>query len=161
MTYQSMANIPGLSPATAQAALAMVTVRTEEEYEVVGFSSRLVPLAITKTMSLQDVMNYVRKNEIAEHTNCGLPMEWAIKNKIPADAFVMFTDNEVNAGQHPSALLKDYRKKMNTPEAAMVVVGMTATNFTIADPKDARMMDVVGFDTAAPNIISDFIAQKF
>jgi hypothetical protein len=30
-------------------------------------------------------------------------------------------------------------------------------NFSIADPDDAGMLDVVGFDTATPHVISDFI----
>ena len=33
---------------------------------------------------------------------------------------------------------------------------MVANNFTIADPEDAGMMDVVGFDSAAPALIADF-----
>jgi 60 kDa SS-A/Ro ribonucleoprotein len=36
------------------------------------------------------------------------------------------------------------------------VVGMTATEFTIADPSDAGMLDVVGFDAAAPAVMADF-----
>ena len=32
------------------------------------------------------------------------------------------------------------------------------TGFSIADPNDAGMLDVVGFDAAAPNAIADFIA---
>jgi 60 kDa SS-A/Ro ribonucleoprotein len=34
---------------------------------------------------------------------------------------------------------------------------MTATQFSIADPNDNGMLDVVGFDTATPQIIADFI----
>ena len=33
---------------------------------------------------------------------------------------------------------------------------MTSTGFSIADPKDIGMLDVVGFDTSAPQIISEF-----
>jgi len=33
---------------------------------------------------------------------------------------------------------------------------MTSNGFTIADPNDAGMMDVVGFDSAAPQVISNF-----
>jgi len=40
-----------------------------------------------------------------------------------------------------------------------VVVAMTSNGFSIADPDDAGMLDVVGFDTATPNVVSDFIAQ--
>lgn len=39
----------------------------------------------------------------------------------------------------------------------MIVVGMTSTGFSIADPTDAGSLDVVGFDTAAPGVISDFV----
>jgi 60 kDa SS-A/Ro ribonucleoprotein len=38
----------------------------------------------------------------------------------------------------------------------LIVVGMTSTDFTIADPTDIGMLDVVGFDTGAPSIISTF-----
>jgi 60 kDa SS-A/Ro ribonucleoprotein len=33
---------------------------------------------------------------------------------------------------------------------------MVSTGFSIADPSDAGMLDVVGFDTNAPKVISDF-----
>jgi 60 kDa SS-A/Ro ribonucleoprotein len=33
---------------------------------------------------------------------------------------------------------------------------MASNGFTIADPNDAGMLDVVGFDAAAPQLIADF-----
>jgi len=33
---------------------------------------------------------------------------------------------------------------------------MTATNFTIADPSDPGMLDIAGFDSAVPTLITDF-----
>jgi 60 kDa SS-A/Ro ribonucleoprotein len=36
-------------------------------------------------------------------------------------------------------------------------MGMTSNGFTLADPNDRGMLDVVGFDTSAPAVISDFI----
>jgi len=42
--------------------------------------------------------------------------------------------------------------------AKLIVVAMTSNGFTIADPDDAGMLDVVGFDTATPQVISDFVA---
>jgi len=51
--------------------------------------------------------------------------------------------------------LKNYRQQMGRP-AKLVVIGMTSTGFSIADPDDAGMLDVVGFDTATPALISDF-----
>ena len=40
--------------------------------------------------------------------------------------------------------------------AKLVVVAMVSNGFTIADPDDAGMLDVVGFDSAAPALIADF-----
>jgi 60 kDa SS-A/Ro ribonucleoprotein len=73
------------------------------------------------------------------------------------DCFIVITDNETWAGSvHPTQALNDYRKNKN-PKAKSVVIGMTATSFSIADPNDAGMLDVVGFDTNVPSIISDFV----
>ena len=33
---------------------------------------------------------------------------------------------------------------------------MTANEVSIADPSDAGMLDVAGFDAAAPSLIADF-----
>lgn len=33
---------------------------------------------------------------------------------------------------------------------------MTSNEFSIADPDDGRMIDVVGFDASAPRVIADF-----
>jgi hypothetical protein len=41
-------------------------------------------------------------------------------------------------------------------DARLVVVGMVSNGFSIADPNDPGMLDVVGFDTATPQLISDF-----
>lgn len=42
-------------------------------------------------------------------------------------------------------------------ELRQVVIGMTATGFSIADQSDKLSMDVVGFDASAPNVIASFI----
>jgi 60 kDa SS-A/Ro ribonucleoprotein len=36
---------------------------------------------------------------------------------------------------------------------------MTSNGFSLADPDDAGMLDVVGFDAAAPALIADFVAS--
>ena len=59
------------------------------------------------------------------------------------------TDNETYAGgTHPSQALKQYRKETRI-DAKMIVAGMTATSFSIANPDDGWMLDVVGFDDSA------------
>jgi 60 kDa SS-A/Ro ribonucleoprotein len=80
----------------------------------------------------------------------------AMQDKWEVDTFEILTDNETWAGsQHCPQALRAYREKTGIP-AKVVVVGMTSTGFTVADPKDAGMLDCVGFDVATPNIISNF-----
>ena len=68
----------------------------------------------------------------------------------------VLTDSETWAGNiHPVEALRQYRRKSGIP-AKLVVVGMVSNEFTIADPDDAGMMDVVGFDSAVPELIIDF-----
>jgi len=38
-----------------------------------------------------------------------------------------------------------------------ISVGMTSNGFTLADPNDRGMPDVVGFDTTVPAVIADFV----
>jgi 60 kDa SS-A/Ro ribonucleoprotein len=90
-------------------------------------------------------------------TDCALPMLYATAQRLKVDAFCVFTDNETWAGDiHPYQALEQYRHELGIA-AKLVVVGLTATEFSIANPDDAGMFDVVGFDTAAPAVMADFI----
>jgi hypothetical protein len=40
------------------------------------------------------------------------------------------------------------------PSSKLVVVGLVSNGFSIADPADPGMLDVVGFDAAAPAVIA-------
>ena len=72
---------------------------------------------------------------------------------------MVYTDNETWFGRvHPAQALADYRRKTDIA-AKRIVVGMTSTGFSIADPDDGGMLDVVGFDSAAPAVIADFARQ--
>jgi 60 kDa SS-A/Ro ribonucleoprotein len=80
----------------------------------------------------------------------------AIKNKTPVDVFVVYTDSETWAGNaHPVQALQDYRQKMGI-NAKLIVVGMVSNGFSIADPSDGGMLDVVGFNTATPALMANF-----
>jgi 60 kDa SS-A/Ro ribonucleoprotein len=139
----------------ASAAMAMVTAKAEPAYHVMGFCHTFTPLKVNANMSLEEVTREVVKNNFGG-TDASVAIRWALQNKIEVDTFGIYTDNETYAGpQHVFQALKQYRDKMGIP-ARLYVVGMVPTPFTIADPYDTGMMDVVGFDTSAPNIISDF-----
>ncbi len=149
----------------ASASLALVQMATEPESECVGFtsggggywsrSSALTPLSISPRQRLDDAVQAVSGLPFGG-TDCALPMLWAQQDGRRFDTFVVYTDSETWHGStHPHQALRQYRDATGIA-AKLIVVGMTATEFTIADPKDPGMLDVAGFDSAAPNLISEF-----
>ena len=168
-----MAPIAGtpLTCREASAAMAMVTARAEPNHQIVGFaagrgggyggmlgggSSQLVPVPITARSTLVEACAAMTRIPFGG-TDCSLPMRWALEQGIGVDAFHVYTDSETWAGPvHPHQALVRYRQTTGRA-AKLIVVGMTATQFTIADPSDAGMLDVTGFDTAAPALIADFV----
>ena len=144
-----------LTPREAASALAMVTVRTEDQTYSCAFQDRFVPFPLSKSDGLADVVQ--RANGLPfGRTDCSLPMIHALQHKIPVDVFVSVTDNETWAGNiHPCQALTQYRQQMGI-NAKLIVVGLTSTGFTIADPNDAGMLDVVGMDASAPAVMADF-----
>lgn len=90
-------------------------------------------------------------------TDCALPMKHATDKRIPIDAFIVYTDSETYAPTiHPQVALEQYRKTMGI-EAKLVVVGMASNCLSIADPKDKNTLNLAGFDTSTPTIMSMFI----
>jgi len=152
----NVAGVPGLTAGVGAGALALLTARTEKNYVIRGFSHQLVDLGISPKLRLDSAVDKMRRVPMGG-TDCALPMLDALKNGTDIDAFMVITDNETWAGNiHPVQALKQYRDRTGIP-ARLIVVGMTATEFSIADPNDAGMLDVVGFDTAAPELMSQFI----
>jgi 60 kDa SS-A/Ro ribonucleoprotein len=168
-----VAGIPGLTPRDASAALALVTAATEQDVEIVGFytgrrgwkagarrqwylgEDGLTPLSISPRQRLDDAVTAVSDLPFGG-TDCALPMLYAQAKEKEIDTFAIFTDSETWAGTvHPANALRDYRR-VSGIDARLVVVGMVSNNFSIADPTDQGMLDVVGFDTATPQLVSDF-----
>jgi 60 kDa SS-A/Ro ribonucleoprotein len=132
-----------------------------------GFSNQFVDLGITAKTNMKTAFKNVYKKNFGG-TDCSLPMQYALRNNIGVDTFIVVTDNETwdgvsysywsrgnSTGLKPDASLRKYRKATGI-DAKLMVIGMTATEFTIADPKDRGMMDVVGFDASTPRLVSDF-----
>lgn len=165
-----IAGIPGLSPRIGAAVMAMVTARVEKQWHCVGFaqaasghpggnwgggSPKMVDIVITPRMRLDDVARVMRNIPMGG-TDCALPMLYAAGSGIDVDCFAIYTDNETWAGNvHPHQALRAYRDKSGRA-AKLTVTAFSATPFTIADPSDPGMMDLVGFDSAAPQVLADF-----
>lgn len=149
--------IPGLTPRVGAAAMALITAATEPEYACCIFSTTFQAFNLSPRQRLDDVVR-ATSNLPFGGTDCALPMRAASAWGAKVDTFVVYTDSETYAGTpHPSQALAQYREQTGI-DARLIVVGMVSNGFTIADPRDRGMLDVVGFDTATPQVISQFSA---
>ena len=147
----------------ASAALALVTAATEPRCRIVGFTAgvggfsdtAIRGLNISPRRRLDDVCTYMSRLDFGA-TDCAAPMVWAHKHRIKVDTFHIYTDNETWFGNiHPHQALEQYRQRMGI-DARLVVVAMTASRNSIANPADPRQLDVSGFDSAVPTLLADF-----
>ncbi|MEO8693597.1 MAG: TROVE domain-containing protein [Acidimicrobiales bacterium] len=173
-----VAGVPGLTPRVASAAMAAVTLGCEQRVETVAFTTHggdawaspntdnrlniaygITPISLSKRQRLDDIVATVSDMPFGG-TDCALPMLYALDKKLEIDTFVIYTDSETWAGAiHPAQALRRYRERTSIP-AKLIVVGMVSNGFSIADPGDRGMLDVVGFDTAAPQLMADFAAGR-
>lgn len=145
----------------AAVAMALVTAKTESDYVILGFTARghVVELPITPRQRLDDAMRTLNRVIEPRNTDCSLPIRWAIDRRAEVDGIIVLTDNETWVGFHPVLVMEEYRHKV--APAKMVSVGMVANDVSIADPKCTFMLDVAGFDTATPGLVSSFIRGEF
>lgn len=171
---------PFLTAREAAAAMAMTTVRTEQRHEVLGFTCSghghcgadfmsfghrmwggdcgVGRLSISRKQRLDDVVKYTAKLPMGG-TDAAMPVLWALSQKQNFDGFLIYTDNESWAGDiHVSEALRRYRDEIN-PGAKLASIAFSATNYSVADPRDSGQMDIVGFDSAIPAIIRDFLTH--
>ena len=174
-----VAGVHGLDAAVASAAMALVTVATEEKHVAVAFTEKgpgrsfkvrslgsgfwqrrdaVHEVTLSNRERLDDVVKRFKEmSRFMSGTDCALPMLWALEHKVPVDVFAIYTDSETWAGKiHPSDALKHYREQMGIP-AKLIVVAMCSNGFSIADPNDSGQLDVVGFNTATPKVMADFV----
>ena len=164
----------------AAAAMAMVTAKLEQNWQVIGFTcesgggwgwgsrnnsssdpdSGVTVLNISPKMRLDQVCEVTARQDFGG-TDCSQPMLYALKHKIEVDTFMVYTDNETWAGRmQPFQALRKYRQEMGR-QARLIVCGLTSDKFTIADPRDPGMLDICGMDTSVPDLISSFSKGEF
>lgn len=145
-----------MTPREGSVAMALVTANVEDQFHMVVFSDDIKSLPLSPTQRLTDAVRTIGDLPFSA-TDCALPMTYAAQNKIPVDVFAIYTDSETwYGGIHPMQALREYRQKMGI-DAKLIVCGMVSNGFTIADPEDKGALDVVGFDSSCPQIMSQFV----
>lgn len=146
----------GLTSAEIAMVLAMKIIVSEPDSLALGFANGLADLGIHKLTTIENALQIARSHSNRwSATNPGILIEWATREKVAVDTFVVITDNEVNHGHHVPDLLRKYRRESGIP-AKLAVVATTATRFSIADPRDPGMLDIAGFGADVPALLTEF-----
>jgi 60 kDa SS-A/Ro ribonucleoprotein len=163
MTMSMCAGAKNITPREGSVAMAMMTLHTEgaQNVHIYGFSNVFYSFngKIRPEMTIQEA---IRATDVPfGATDCALPMTEALKmymnDGVGIDVFCVYTDNETYAPtMHPQVALEEYRRVTGI-DAKLIVVGMVANQLTIADPKDKNTLNLAGFDTSTPELISMFV----
>ena len=143
---------PNLTSVEVAGVMALACVKNQPNYWIGGFNHTMGELKISPKQRLDAVIKTILAFSWGS-TDASLPFKYAMQNNMSVDKFVVITDNDINTGSQPVLALRDYRKKSGKA-AKSVVIATSMSEFTIADPKDAGMLDIAGFDSAAPQIIA-------
>jgi 60 kDa SS-A/Ro ribonucleoprotein len=183
--YDAKGNQYSLTSRDVSAAMALFIVATEPETHVIGFTggsggysygarSRVqhvgggkfgavvtdLDAAVDPSRRLDDVINQISGLPFGS-TDCSLPMLYALEQGLRPEVFLVITDNETYAGSmQPHEALEKYRRETGI-DAKLIVMATSASRNTITDPKDVNSLDIVGFDSAAPSIVSSFARGEF
>ena len=163
MGMSMCAGAKNITPREGSVAMAMMTLHAEgaQNVHIYGFANIFYNFngKIRPEMTIQDA---IRATDVPfGATDCALPMTEALKmymnDGVGIDVFCVYTDNETYAPtMHPQVALEEYRRVTGI-DAKLIVVGMVANQLTIADPKDKNTLNLAGFDTSTPELISMFV----
>ena len=143
-----------LTAAEVAGVMSLAIAKSHANHMIGGFSRTFKPLAINPNMDLETCMKVIRNFDWSS-TNVSSVMEYAVKEKLPVDSFVIITDNDVNSGSQPTQALAKFRKAMSKPAASSIVIATSMSEFSVADPKDPLQFDIAGFDSSAPALVSE------
>jgi 60 kDa SS-A/Ro ribonucleoprotein len=136
-------------------AFAQILMRTCDQVWPLDFDTQVYPSRIRSDTGLSELFGMSPRAMGGTDVSC--PIAWALDKRVQADGFVLITDNESWAGRrHTSQVLRDYRRVVN-PAARVVVATVAPNGLTVADPQDAGTLDVVGFDSQLPLLVSSFV----
>lgn len=150
-------NNTNISASEAAAVMALITLRTEPNAEVVNFDTTVGAADLNRRDSLSSTLKKYH-GRYGGGTDCAQPLVYANHHKLNIDAVVIFTDNETWAGnRHAVQELASLRKRLNKG-VKIINAATTATSHSISDPSDPNALGIAGFDASAPALISTFIS---
>jgi 60 kDa SS-A/Ro ribonucleoprotein len=158
MTWGTVAGM-NITPNQGAALMALVIAGSEPNADIVAYGSTIVPVKIRGNMPIKDVVRMFGNMNFGG-TDPSLAIKYAESQGKVYDGFISITDSEANGGLHIDAELERYRQRHGV-NSRMVTVGMVSNRYSLGSQFDKRHLDVVGFSSDAPKLISAFVAGKF
>ncbi|NJM56003.1 MAG: hypothetical protein HC841_09015, partial [Verrucomicrobiae bacterium] len=142
-----IAGLPGVTPAVATAAMAMVTLRREAQVELMAFADVPRKVGISGRSRLDDVCKQFAAFSFGG-TDCSLPMRWALEQNIAADAFADDRDVVVEIVQCCAVEEHSWRFPRKAGVRARDLIGAHRTDVT-----DALCEDDIGTKTVEKGLV--------
>lgn len=153
MSWNALPNLP-INSAMAAAYMAYQTVRVERYVETFAFSNYAQRRQLPKSGGIQAVMDSLAGLPMAG-TDIPLVIDVATKERYNVDVFAIYTDGENgNRDRAARQSLVEYRNRVN-PDARLVIVATEFNQFNNSGNLP-NTLEVAGFDTAVPRVISEF-----
>lgn len=146
---QRCAGTPQLTAPAAAALIAMVAARTEPDCTVVSFDDAIRAVE-TAGNDVETIANALAFG--AGGADASVPIEDARTRRIPVDAFLIVTGD---GSPYPVEALRRYRGEMGI---AAKLIMMAPASAKMPDAEDSLQLNIAGFDSAVPGVISRFLA---
>jgi 60 kDa SS-A/Ro ribonucleoprotein len=154
MTSGNVLGMPSTTPAQASVAMGAVLAH---QYPYATFTLFGTSISRTEAISpnrrLDDIERSIRR--VGEATDFSVAMDYHAKHDL-GEALIMFTDGQVNTGQHVHTSIDELRRKRG---AVKVVGAFTEANYISLTIDDPLYLGIAGFDSSVPQLLTGFLGE--
>ncbi len=154
-TYDN-AQVSSYVPIHIGALLLAYILRIEPYATAYLFTDRTFDYHGTTHRGVMDTITYVCSYP-SGNTDISSPLFRAMQDVPDADAVVLITDNETWKNKQPIHVVMDRYRAITKKPTKLIVIGLTATRYTVADPNDPYAYNIAGFSTTVPDVLSSLL----
>ena len=138
-------------------------VFNEEECKIYCFSeSTFKQIEMSRSEdNFKTAYDKIWNSNIIASTEYIKAIEMAANDGLEFDVFVIYTNLLLSRNLDVNAIITNYRKKLNKPKMKLIVVSLVASLEPVCSFNDSLALDLLGFRFETPNIIYNFISDKF
>ena len=136
-------------------------VYNEENCKIFSFTDKFNQIEMTKNDSFRTVYDKIWSSETIGTKEYIKAIELATNEELDFDVFLIYTNLLLSRNLDVNSIITNYRKKLNKPNTKLIVVSLVASLEPVCSFNDPLSIDLLGFRYETPNIIYNFISDKF